>query len=94
MGVLSEFGVDEELLTGIAKILNKSKIWFHKNYEKLQNLYEGKFIAVLEEKVVDSDENRDALLENLKEKFIKKEVDKTLIEYINPKGYILILVRL
>ncbi|KKL79093.1 hypothetical protein LCGC14_2018300 [marine sediment metagenome] len=91
MGVLSEFGVDEERLTGIAKILNKSKIWFHKNYNELQNLYEGKFVAVREEKVVESDENRDTLLGKLNEKFMEKKVDETLIEYINPKGYILIL---
>ncbi len=91
MGTLSEFGVDENRLIEIAKILNKSKVWFHENYKELQNLYEGKFVAVYEEKVVASDESRDKLLEQLNKKFEKTKVDEILKEYINPKGYILIL---
>ncbi len=91
MGVLSEFGVDEERLTEIVKSHDISFKWMHDNLPEIQESHAGKFIAIYKKEIVDFDEDQGKLLKRLKDKCSIKEVEEIFINYINPKGYILIL---
>lgn len=91
VGALSVFGVDEKRLMEITKKLNISKKWLYDHYKEIQEKYETHFVAVCGEEIVDSNENRDILLKQLLTRFTNEEVEELLIEYINPKGFILIM---
>ena len=91
MGVLSEFGMDEERLTEIIKNHNKSFKWFHDNLQKIQESYSGKFVAILNEKIIESDEERGKIFQKLKQKYNSKEIGEIFVDFVNPKGYFLIL---
>ncbi len=91
MGVLSEFGVDEARLTEIMKFHNESFKWLHDNLSKIQDSHEGKFIAICKKKIVSDDKDKGKLYQKLKEKFTNAEIEEIFIDYINPKGYVLIL---
>ena len=91
MGILSELGVKEDRLTEILKIHNESLKWMYDNLSEIQDSYSGKFIAIFNKKVVDSDEDRGILFQKLSAKFDKREIEEIFIDYVNPKDVILIL---
>jgi len=92
MGILSELGVKEDRLTEILKIHNESLKWMYDNLSEIQDSYSGKFIAIINKKVVDSDEDRGILFQKLSAKFDKREIEEIFIDYVNPKDVILILL--
>ena len=91
LGTLSDYGIDEKLLTEITKKLNASKKWLHDHYSEVQEQYSASFIAVQGEKVIENDSDREKLLKKLSNSFSNERLKEILIEYINPKGFTLIL---
>lgn len=91
MGILSELGVKEDRLTELLKIHNESLKWMYDNLSEIQDSYSGKFIAIFNKKVVDSDEDRGILFQKLSAKFDKREIEEIFVDYVNPKDVILIL---
>ena len=92
MGILSELGVKEDRLTELLKIHNESLKWMYDNLSEIQDSYSGKFIAIFNKKVVDSDEDRGMLFQKLSAKFDKREIEEIFVDYVNPKDVILILL--
>ncbi|MEE9378982.1 MAG: DUF5678 domain-containing protein [Candidatus Lokiarchaeia archaeon] len=80
---LAEFGIDEKELTKTTIELMKNKQWLYENYQKLRNEYAHQYVAISDEKIIESDRD----LNKLKQKLIAKEKnpEKILIELINPK---------
>jgi hypothetical protein len=91
MGILNELGVDENRLAEIVKIHDESIKWMYENKKEIQELYAGKFIAIYNNDVVADDVDRTSLFNILKEKYSDQEIEEIFIDFINPKGYILIL---
>ena len=91
MGTLSELGIDEERLTEITKIHKESFEWLNENLPEIQDSHAGKFIAVYKRKIVSDDKDREKLFQKLKEKYSSTEIEEIFIDYINPKGHVLIL---
>ncbi len=54
--------------------------WFAKYYTELVEHFDGLFVAIFKEKVIDNDKNFDKLLKRLRRKY---PVDKMLIEYVS-----------
>ena len=92
MGILSELGANEKRLTDILKIHNESLKWMYENLSEIQDSYSGKFIAIFNKKVIDSDEDRGMLFQKLNNKFEKREVEEIFVDYVNPRDAILILL--
>ena len=86
---LAEFGIDEKELTKTTIELMKNKQWLYENYQKLRNEYAHQYVAISEEKIIESDSD----FNKLKQKLIAKDKnpEKILIELINPKEITLIL---
>ncbi len=91
MGVLSEFGIDEERLNKIVKIHDESLVWMYDNMQEIQDSYAGNFIAIHKKRVIANDAEKKNLFDILKKKYSEEEIDEIFIDYINPKGYVLIL---
>ncbi|KKK42597.1 hypothetical protein LCGC14_1435730 [marine sediment metagenome] len=91
MDILNELGVDENRLTEIVKIHDESIRWMYENKKEIQELYAGKFIAIYNNEVIANHVNKTILFNKLKEKYSPQEVEEIFIDFINPKGYILIL---
>lgn len=75
----------------ILKKFEEDSQWMAKHYGELQEKYAGKFIAIINKKIIDIDENIENLINKLKEKLSEEEISRVLIEYIPPKDLILIL---
>jgi len=43
--------------------------WFRENYEKLVKEFDGEFVAIYEQKVVDHDKELSELIERMREKY-------------------------
>jgi len=54
--------------------------WLIKNYDKILEEYEGKWVAVYKEKIIEYDEDLDILIKKLRMKGLKPEI--MVIEYI------------
>ena len=91
MGTLNDLGIDENRLVGIVKKHDKSMKWMYQNMENIQKLYAGQFIAILNNEIVGTGIDRRELFKKLKQKYTDDESDEIFIDFINPKGYILIL---
>ena len=48
------------------KILEKESIWYQDNLEELKRLYNGKWIAISDGKVIDTDDTERGLLEKIR----------------------------
>ena len=62
---------------------NKDYKWFLQNREKLLYKYENKWVAIQNQKVLDSNENLTKLIEKLKAKGLPPE--QILIQYVSKK---------
>lgn len=91
MGILADLGVDEDRLTEIMKIHQKSMDWMYRHWKDIQECHAGKFIAIKDEKIIAEDKNRVQLENQLKNDYSKKDAEEIFIEYVNPKGYVFIL---
>jgi len=91
MGALSDKGFDEERLTEIARTHDESFQWFHENLEELREKYAGNFIAVYHKNVIAKNPDKAKLFRTLRKNYSKKEIEEIFIDYINPKGYFLII---
>ena len=89
MEELIELGIDEEELTRLTMKLMKNKEWLYNNYDEITEKYARQYIAIFDEKVLESDNDLKRLKEKLRK--ILKDPDTVLIELINPKEITLIL---
>ena len=62
--------------------------WFLSNYDKLVEKYDGRFVAVYERSVVDSDEDLDRLIERVSGKW---PLERVIIEYVSKEKPLLVL---
>jgi len=62
--------------------------WFLRNYEKLVEEYEGRFVAVYERRVVDSGEDLDELIESVS---IRWPLERVIVEYVSREKPMLVL---
>ena len=81
--------MEEELK--ILKEFEEDSHWMAKHFKELQEKYAGKFVAIINKKLIDVDENAENLINKLKNKLSDEELSRTIIEYIPPKNLILIL---
>jgi len=88
MPKLKDLGFDKKEMEEKAKVMMENLKWFDRNKEKIKKIYINKYIAIFKKEVIDSDDE----LEGLKEKLVNRrlELDKILIEFINPKELLLI----
>jgi hypothetical protein len=89
MEELIELGIDEKELTHLTMKLMKNKEWLYNNYDDITEKYAHQYIAIFDEKVLESDNDLKRLKEKLRK--ILKDPDTVLIELINPKEITLIL---
>lgn len=89
MGILADLGLDDEEMAEIAKKLLESKIWLDNNHDTIGDKYVNKFVAIENNQIIESDEDIDILIKRLKKK--KKNIDRMLIDFINPKDAQLII---
>jgi len=66
----------------------RNRKWFEKNYDELINIYDGKFIAIYKQKVIDSHEDVGRLVEKIEKKY---PLDSVSIEYVSKEKLQLIL---
>jgi hypothetical protein len=70
------------------RVLETGSSFITKNFQKLQEQYPNKFVAVEEGKVILSSERVEELVHNLQA--MKKELGRILIEFIPKKGLIIL----
>ena len=66
----------------------RNREWFEKNYDALVDIYDGKFIAIYKQAVIDSDEDVGRLVENVEKKY---PLDSVSIQYVSKEKLQLIL---
>lgn len=66
----------------------RNREWFEKNHEKLIEKYNGKFIAIYKQNIIDSDEDIEKLMERVEKKY---PPDKISVEYVSKEKIQLIL---
>jgi hypothetical protein len=62
--------------------------WFLSNYDKLVKKYDGRFVAVYERSVVDSDEDLDRLIGRVSDKC---PLERVILEYVSKDKPLLVL---
>lgn len=62
--------------------------WFKEHYEELVEKFDGEFVAVCEQKVIDHDREINMLMKRIREKYPKKHV---LVEFVSREKMTLIL---
>lgn len=66
----------------------RNREWFEKNYNKLINVYDGKFIAIHKQRIIASHEDVGRLMEEIESKY---PLDRISIEYVSKEKLQLIL---
>jgi Family of unknown function (DUF5678) len=87
-GKMGNMSTDAEVLEAIEKT-EKNRNWIAKNYDKLRAQYEGKVFAVKDERVVESNDNVEHLLEEVNKR--GEDTALLVIESIPRKGVAYIL---
>jgi len=62
--------------------------WFEENHDALVKKYEGKFIAIYKQNVIDSDEDIGKLMERVEKKYPPEKIS---VEYVSKEKLQLIL---
>jgi hypothetical protein len=62
--------------------------WFEENHDALVKKYEGKFIAIYRQNVIDSDEDIGKLMERVEKKYPPEKIS---VEYVSKEKLQLIL---
>lgn len=66
----------------------RNREWFEKNYDELVEIYDGRFIAIYKQAVIDSHEDVGRLVEKTEKKY---PLDRVSIEYVSKEKLQLIL---
>jgi len=66
----------------------KDMEWFLRNYDRLVEKYDDKFVAVYERSVVDCDESLDRLIERISDRY---PLERVIIEYVSKEKPLLVL---
>ena len=76
-----------EILT-LFKEQELNRKWFEENHDALVKKYEGKFIAIYKQNVIDSDEDIGKLMERVEKKYPPEKIS---VEYVSKEKLQLIL---
>lgn len=66
----------------------RNREWFEENHEMLMEKYDGKFVAIHERSVVDSDEDVGRLMERVEKSY---SPDRVSVEYVSREKLQMIL---
>lgn len=67
---------------------DKNWSWFKENYEELVKKYDGEFVAIYKQKIIDHDKELKNLMERIDKKYPKEYV---LVEFVSSQKLTLIL---
>jgi Family of unknown function (DUF5678) len=87
-GKMANISTDAEVLEAIEKT-EKNRNWIANNYDKLRTQFEGKVFAVKDERIVESSDNVERLLEEVNKR--GEDTALLVIESIPRKGVAYIL---
>lgn len=79
--------METEILT-LFEEYDKNAKWFRENYQRLVEKYDGMFIAVYEERVVDYDRDLDRLVEKVSKKYPSERI---FIDFVIKEKLVLVL---
>ena len=92
MWIESEREMEELILSQEIKKLKKFGAdldWFQKNYEAIKKKHRGEYVAIKDQKIIDSDKDGDALIQRLKQKY--GDIGSLAIEFVSGKKFEYIL---
>jgi hypothetical protein len=75
-------------LTTLFEEHDKNWSWFEKHYNELVEKFDGEFVAVYEQKVVDHDKELNALMKRIKSKY---PADRIFVDFVSSEKLTLIL---
>jgi hypothetical protein len=75
-------------LTTLFEEHDKNWSWFEKHYNELVEKFDGEFVAVYEQKVVDHDKELNALMKRIKSKYL---ADRIFVDFVSSEKLTLIL---
>lgn len=67
---------------------DKNWSWFRKHYEELVKKFDGEFVAVYEQKIIDHDKEPSVLMERIKAKYPEEHV---FVDFVSSEKLTLIL---
>ncbi|MCC5997573.1 MAG: DUF5678 domain-containing protein [Thermofilum sp.] len=67
---------------------DKNWSWFMKHYEELVEKFDGEFVAIYQQKVVDHDKNLRSLMKRIRKKY---PLSRVLVEFVSKEKLALIL---
>jgi hypothetical protein len=75
-------------LTTLFEEHDKNWSWFEKHYNELVEKFDGEFVAVYEQKLVDHDKELNALMKRIKSKY---SADRIFVDFVSSEKLTLIL---
>jgi len=75
-------------LTTLFEEHDKNWSWFEKHYNELVEKFDGEFVAVYEQKVVDHDKELNALMKRIESKY---SADRIFVDFVSSEKLTLIL---
>jgi hypothetical protein len=75
-------------LTALFEEHDKNWSWFEKHYNELVEKFDGEFVAVYGQKVVDHDKELNALMKRIKSKY---SADRIFVDFVSNEKLTLIL---
>jgi hypothetical protein len=75
-------------LTTLFEEHDKNWSWFEKHYNELVEKFDGEFVAVYEQKVVDHGKELNALMKRIKSKY---SADRIFVDFVSSEKLTLIL---
>lgn len=75
-------------LTTLFEEHDKNWSWFEKHYNELVEKFDGEFVAVYEQKVVEHDKELNALMKRIKSKY---SADRIFVDFVSSEKLTLIL---
>jgi len=67
---------------------DKNWSWFMKHYEELVEKFDGEFVAIYQQRVVDHDKNLRSLMKRIRKKY---PLSRVLVEFVSKEKLALIL---
>jgi hypothetical protein len=74
--------------------LAENKIWLINNSDKLAEKFDGKYVAIYQGKVVDSDKDVRILGERLRKNYPEREEKQICVDFITKEKYEIILTQM
>jgi len=75
-------------LTTLFEEHDKNWSWFEKHYNELVEKFDGEFVAVYEQKVVDHDKELNALMKRIESRY---SADRIFVDFVSSEKLTLIL---